>query len=372
MPTLSSFFAIYTDGSALNESFRSPVNSDVFLGEMGALQLPGPNDELFGPYAAAFARAKFKRGFLLGFKRELKGRSEQFFEEVRTAVLAATAGVEGFALDVLRLWPFPLAQADEALPEHVLAEDLFSVGFTDMGEHGMRAETVGFSKLGAREITFEFRDREVLGEAALMCGHLADWLMEHNTRIVHGQSMALGFDRISFFAAEGAVAGPFRGWHPPLVQKLVPSELFEGTGVFEVKASPPGARDQFEDLTVPLKRSMEQRLLQEELDLVGDSPHATSTAEVRGFVSGLTELVAFREEPTASKDSGWRVRSVAEGDSSETGVMTLADLSRRAPDFVRYLSLPQGVILSWDGQGALSVDRSRVEIDDEDDGELLS
>ena len=59
MPTLSSFFVIYTDGSALNESFRSPVNSDVFLGEMGVLQLPGPNDELFAPHAAAFSRAKF-------------------------------------------------------------------------------------------------------------------------------------------------------------------------------------------------------------------------------------------------------------------------------------------------------------------------
>ena len=127
VPTLSSFFAIYTDGSALNESFRSPVDSDVFLGEMGALQLPGSNDELFGPYAAAFSRAKFKRGFLLGFKRELKGRSEQFFEEVRAAVLAATAGVEGFAFDVLRLWPFPLAQADEALPEHVLGHIGYSI-----------------------------------------------------------------------------------------------------------------------------------------------------------------------------------------------------------------------------------------------------
>jgi len=370
--TLSTFFAIYTDGSALNESFRSPAGSDVFLGEMGALQLPGANDELFGPHAAAFGRQKFKRGFLLGFKRELKGRSEAFFEEVRTALLAATAGVKGYGLDVMRLWPFPLEQAEEALPEHVLAEDLFSVGFTDMGEHGMRAETVGFSKLGAREITFEFRDRKVLEEAALMCGHLADWLMEHNARITHQQSMALGFDRISFFAAEGAVAGAFRGWHPPLVQKLVPPELFPGTGVFEVKASPPGERDHFEDLTIPLRRSMEQRLTQEELDLVGDSPHAMTTAEVKGFISGLAEIVAFREVPTSSKDSGWRIRSVAEGDSSETGVMSLADLSRRAPDIVRYLSLPQGVVLSWDSKSTLTLDRSRVEVDDDDDTELLS
>lgn len=370
--TLSCFFAIYTDGAALTDNFPSPAGTDVFLGEMGTLLVPGAKDELFGPHVAAFGRAKFKRGFLLGFRRELKGRSEPFFSQVRASLLAATAGVQGFALDVLRLWPFPLEQAEEALPEHLIAEDLFSVGFTDMGEHGVRGETIGLAKLGQREITFEFRDATLMEEAALMCGHLAEWFLEHNRRIEHGQSMSLGFDRITFFAAEGSAGGPFRGWHPPLIQKLVPPKLFEGVGVLEVRASPPGNTEQLEDLTVPLTRSREQRLLLEELDLTGDSPHASSTAQVKGFITGLEFLVAHREEPTSSKDSGWRLRSTAEGDSGEVGFMTLADLSRRAPDIVRYLALPQGVKLTWNDRGALELDRSRVQLDDDADDELPS
>ncbi len=372
--TLSCFFAIYTDGAALSDQFPSPTGADVFLGEMGSLLVPGAKDELFGPHVTAFSRTQHKRGFLLGFRRESRGRAETFFNEVRTAVLAATKNVNGFALDVLRLWPFPLDQAHDALPEHLLAEDLFSVGFTDMGQHGMRGETVGLSKLGQREISFEFSDRALMEEAAVMCGHLADWFLEHGRRVEHGQSMGLGFDRISFFAAEGNAGGPFRGWHPPLVQKLVPAHLFDGVGVLEVKASPPGLPDQLEDLTVPLRRAQEQRLLLEELDLRGDAPHASTTAQVKGFVTGLESLTAYREESTSSRDSGWRIRSTAEGDSGENGVMTLADLSRRAPDLVRYLALPEGVRLAWNAQGRLELDRSRVELDDDDDGddELLS
>lgn len=365
MPTLSCFFAIYTEGESLHDSFPSPAGTDVFLGEMGALILPGPKDELFGPHAGIFQRVKLKRGFLLGFRRKLKGRSETFFNEVRTAVLRATSGLKGVGLDVLRLWPFPLQAATDALPEDLLAEDLFSVGFTEMGEHGLRAETIGFSKLGQREITFEFTDKALIEEAALMCGHLADWLMEHNKRITHGQSMSFGFDRITFFSAEGDAGGPFRGWHPPLIQKLIPEELFPGVGVLEVHAYPPGKSDQREDLTIPLRRAAEQRLLLEEFDLTGDSPHATSTAQVKGFVTELVSLVAVREESMASKDSGWRFRSTVEGDSGESGVMTLADLARRAPELVRFLALPHGVKLTWNAVGALEVDRSRVEMDDE-------
>ena len=366
MPKLSCFYAIYTDGEGLHDSFPSPAGTDVFLGEMGTLILPGPRDELFGPHASIFTKVKPKRGFLLGFHRPLKGRTETFFSEVRTAVLRATAGIKGIGLDVLRLWPFPLQTANDALPEDMLAEDLFSVWFTEMGEHGVRAETIGFSKLGQREITFEFTDRALMEEAALMCGHLADWLVDHNKRIVHGQSMSFGFDRITFYSAEGPAGGPFRGWHPPLVQKLIPEQLFAGVGVLDVHASPPGNGDQREDLTIPLRRAAEQRLLLEEFDLTGDSPHATQTAQVRGFITELKSMVAVREESMASKDSGWRFRSTAEGDSGENGVVTLADLARRAPELVRFLALPHGVTLTWNAAGVLEVDRSRVELDDEE------
>jgi hypothetical protein len=366
VPTLSSFFAIYTDGGSLHEGFPSPPGTDVFLGEMSTLLLPGKQDELFGPHLTTFSRFTPTRGYLLGFRRPVKGRAEQFFAQVRDAVLAATAGVNGFGLDVLRLWPFPLANAVEALPDLILAEDLFSVGFTDMGEHGVRAETIGFSKLGQREITFEFADPTLMEEAALMCGHLADWLLEHGRRIEQGQAMSFGFDRLSFAAAEGDAGGPFRGWHPPFVQRLLPPTLFEGVGVLEVQASPPGHPEQLEDLTVPLRRSLEQRTLLEELDLTGDSPHATSTAQVKGFVTELKSLIAVREESHSSRDSGWRLRSTVEGDSGEHGVMSLGDVARRAPEFVRYLALPHGVKLEWDAHGKLAIDRSRVELDEEE------
>ncbi|MDP1824862.1 MAG: hypothetical protein Q8L48_16520 [Archangium sp.] len=367
MPTLSCFFAIYTEGESLHDSFPSPASTDVFLGEMGTLILPGPRDELFGPHATAFQRFKPKRGFLLGFRRKLRGRAETFFSEVRTAVLRATVGVKGVGLDILRLYPFPLQTAADALPEDLLAEDLFSVGFTEMGDHGLRAETIGLAKLGQREITFEFTDPALLEEAALMCGHLADWLLDHNKRIVHGQSMSFGFDRITFLSAEGDAGGPFRGWHPPLIQKLVPEELFPGVGVLEVHANPPGNGDLREDLTVPLRRSFEQRTLLEELDLTGDAPHSSATAQVKGFVTELKSVVAMREESTSSKDSGWRFRSTVEGDSGENGVMSLADIARRAPEMVRFLALPQGVKLTWNAAGVLEVDRSRVELDEDDE-----
>ncbi len=366
MPTLSCFFAIYTNGEGLHDSFPSPAGTDVFLGEMGTLIVPGSKDELFGPHANIFQRVKPKRGFLLGFHRKQRGRAETFFREVRTAVMRATLGVHGVGLDILRLTPFPLETASDALPEDMLAEDLFAVGFTEMGEHGLRAETIGLSKLGQREITFEFTDAALMEEAALMCGHLADYLLDHNKRIVHGQSMSFGFDRITFFSAEGAAGGPFRGWHPPLVQKLLPEELFPGVGVLEVHSFPPSsgvaAR---EDLTIPLRRALEQRTVLEELDLTGDSPHSTATAQVKGFITELKELVAVREESMSSKDSGWRFRNTAR-DSGENGVMTLADLARRVPEIVRYLALPHGVKLSWNEQGLLEVDNSRVELDEEE------
>ena len=74
-----------------------------------------------------------------------------------------------------------------------------------------------------------------------MCGHLADWAMEQGHRVQHGQSMAYGFDRLTFFATEGDAGGPFRGWHPPLIQKLLPPEVFPGVGVLEVRAVADGA-----------------------------------------------------------------------------------------------------------------------------------
>ncbi len=367
LPTLRCFFAIYTDGAAPHEAFQAPASStQVFLEELSPVIWPGRDDELFGPHTRAFAQFKPKRAFLLGLSREVKGAVGTFFSEARRVVLEATQGVSGFGLDVLRLWPFPLANAVEALPEDPLAEDLC---FTEMGEHGFRAETVGLAKLDQREITFEFKGKELLEDAALMCGHLADWAMEHGHRVNNAQAMAFGFDRLTFFSCEGDAGGPFRGWHAPLVQKLLSPSHFPGVGVLEVLCLPEGARPtEKHDLTVPLLRALEQRVVLEEHDLTGDAPHHTATARVRGFVHELRALSAFREAPIASKDSGWRFISRTHADGPQEGVMTLGDVARRIPEIIRYLALPPGVRLEWDLESTFTIDTSKAhdEADDED------
>ena len=366
MPTLRRYFAIYTNEGKPSDAVAASPETHVFLGEMGEVLHPASSDELFGPYASKFMQQKFKRGYLLGFSRDVKGPSSSFFSDVRTAFLAATKGVEGYAIDVLRLWPFPLELAGELLPDEPLAEDLFSVGFTEMGEHGYRAETFGLAHLSQREVSFEFHGKELIEEAALMTAHLADWVLEHGKRVDHGQSMAFGFDRIGFLAAEGgSPPEALRGWHPPLIQRLLPEALFPGVGALEVLTHPPDGAP-VQDLTVPLQRALDQRLMLEELDVTGDSPHASNTAHLRGVVSGLRSLLAWRDEPTASKDSGWTFVSKVRGDSIDEGVTTLSEIIHRAPGILRYLALPPGMRLEWDEQGVLQVDASKAKLDETD------
>jgi hypothetical protein len=119
---------------------------------------------------------------------------------------------------------------------------------------------------------------------------------------------------------------------------------------------------------VPLQRALDQRLVLEEHDLTGDSPFHSATARVRGFVHGLRALTAFREEPTASKDSGWRFISRTTHDGPEEGTMTLGDIGRRIPEIIRYLALPPGVRLEWDTDCRLRVDTSKAHAEVDDDG----
>ncbi len=374
MPTLSSFFAIYTDGATPNDDFTPPEGVRVYLGEMRELTVPTRGDELFGPHASLFHRFTPKRGFLLGMTADSRLGAARFFGAVRSVLLEAAAKLEGVGLDVLRLTPFPLEKAADAVPEDLLAEDLFVVGFDERGEHGFRAETFGLAKLDQRELSFEFTGKELLEEAALLCGHLADWVLAHSRRVEPGQALAFGFDRLGFMAIEGEAGGPYRGWHPPLIQRLLPESLFPGVGVLDVLSSPEGAHGQTADLTVPLQRALEQRLVLEELDLTGDSPHYSMTAQVRGHVHGLTNLKAWREEPLSSRDSGWHFESQVAGEGPpQEGVAPLGDLARRMPAIVRYLALPPGVRLMWNEQGKLAVDSARAQhLDDAaDDTEEL-
>ncbi len=370
MSRLSCFFAIYTDG-VIPGGVLAPPGLDVVLTELSEVVRPGADDELFGPHATGFSRAKASRCVLLGITRDGSGRASRFFADARQVLLQVVRGLSGWGLDVLRLWPFPLDRVDEVLPEEPMAEDLFSVGFTEMGEHGFRAETFGLAKLGQRELSFAFHGRGLLEEAALMCGHLADWLLDHGRRVEPGQLMAYGFDQLSFLATEGAAGGPFHGWHPPLIQRLLPPEVFPGVGVLEAVSAGEVGADGRGDLTQALTRALEQRLLLEELDLTGDAPHASNTAEVNGFVRQLQQLVALRVEPSSSRDSGWRLTSTVAGESGERGTATLGDVVRRAPALLRYLALPHGARLEWDAGGGLTMDLSRARHeDDELDGDL--
>ncbi len=364
---LSSFIAIYTDGSAPADDFQPPAGAHVFLGEMGELIVPNPRqDELFGPHVTAFARFKPKRGFLLAVTQEGRGSDPvRFFAEARRVMLEATAGLKGMALDVLRLWPFPLELAAEALPEELLSEDLFALGITDQGEHGYRAETFGLAKLGQRELSFAFRGEALVEEAAQVVGHLADWLLEHRRIVEPGHALAFGFDRITFHAVDGGGPGPFRGWHPPLMQRLLPESLFPGVGVLDIHLAE-SPHDVHPDLTIAMQRALEQRLVLEENGLTGDAPHQTMTVDVHGRVHGLTSVTAVRDEPRSSRDSGWRLESAGVAPSLERGVMTVGDVARRMPNFVRYLALPPGVHLTWDAEGLLHLDASRaIILDDE-------
>lgn len=370
MPTLRRFFAVYTDGAGLVSIPTPPPGLAVEVHEQLPLVLPGSQDELFGPDTGALTRFKPRRGFLVAMRREVTGPAGTFFDQTRAVLLEAVHGLAGVGLDVLRLWPFSLGLAEERLPEEHLAEDLFSMAFTSMGEHGTRAETLGLAQLDQPELTFTFQGGELQEEAVLMCGHLVDWLLEHGRRVGPQDTLAFGFDRLDF-RAPGSGSGPrlARGWHHPLITRLLSEAHFPGVGVLEVRSGAAHEPAQ-PDLTHALRRSLEQRLLLEEYDLTGDAPHASATAVVQGPLSALAGLDAWREEPGEFRDSGWRFQ-VRGAPAEERAVLTLGELARRAPELVRCLALPWGIHLAWDPQGHLEVDQSRVRVDlgaEEEDG----
>ncbi len=195
MPTLSSFFAIFTDGSAPRADAVVPSGTFVAIDPIGAIPTFSADDELFGPHAQPFVRVPKKFGWLITVTREVRGGTDAFFSDAHKILVRSTKGLTGWGLDVLRLWPFPLTKVDE-LPDDPFAEDLFSVGFAEQGEHGFRAETVGLAKLQQRELSFIFSGKDLLEDAALFCAHLADWAMVQGLRVGHGQTMAYGFDRV--------------------------------------------------------------------------------------------------------------------------------------------------------------------------------
>ena len=368
MPTLSSFFAIFTDGPAPRADMVVPPGTFMSLDAMPSVPSFNGDDELFGPHAQPFVRAPKKFGWLLTITREVKGSTGTFFSDAHKLVVHATKGLTGWGMDVLRLWPFPLQKVDE-LPDDPFAEDLFSVGFAEQGEHGFRAETVGLAKLSQRELSFEFFGKDLLEDAALLCAHLADWAMGQGRRVGHEQTMAYGFDRLLFRAIEGSGAGgPFRGWHPPVIQRLLPEDRFKGVGVVQVYTYASAGNAPISDLSTTLRRALEQRLVLEAEDLTGESPHQSAMAEACACAGGADGLKGMRHEPRSQKDSGWTFTCKKLHPSSDLGSLTLGALAHRLPQILKYLALPPGCSVEF-LEDCVAIDSQAARKDEDDDGE---
>ncbi|MBK7863431.1 MAG: hypothetical protein IPJ65_33480 [Archangiaceae bacterium] len=366
---MSSFFAIYTDGAAPRADVSVPRGIELSLTQQE--QLVTPQDvSLFGPHAAESQRYKPKAGYLLSLLRDTKGSAGTFFADAQRVLADAVAGLEGWGLDVLRMYPFPLGAARE-LPEDPFPEDLISVGFHEQGEHGFRAETFGLSKLGQREISFTFKGGELLEDAAILCSHLADYAMSQGRRVENRQTMSFGFDKLLFLAAEGENhTGPFRGWHPPFMSRLLPERLFYGVGALKVLGFPRPTAAAQADLTPVLHRALEQRMVLEEYDLTGESPHQSTTARICACAGGSDGLRGERREPQSQKESGWTFSCMKEHVPAELHSRSLEEVSVKVPEVMKYLALPPGVSLTFTVAG-VEVDAHRARRDDEPDTDDL-
>jgi hypothetical protein len=362
VPLLSSFFAIYTDGRAPRADVTVPRGIELSLTRME--ELVTPHDvSLFGPYAAEVQRYKPGVGYLLALLRETKGSAGTFFADAQRIFTETVEGLDGWGLDVLRLYPFPLPTSRD-LPEDPFAEDLISVGFHEQGEHGFRAETFGLVKLGQREVSFVFKGGELLEDAAILCSHLADYAMSQARRVEHRQTMSFGFDKLLFLAAEGeGSTGSFRGWHPPFMSRLLPERLFYGVGALRVLGYARPTAEPTGDLTPVLHRALEQRMVLEEYDLTGESPHQSATAKMCSCAGGANGLRAERKEPQAQRESGWTFTCGKEHAPAELHTRTLEEVSVKVPEVMKYLALPPGVILKFTEAG-VEVDAHRAHRDE--------
>lgn len=365
MPLLSSFFAIYTDGRAPRADVNVPRGVELSLTQMDEIVTPH-DTSLFGPHASEMQRHRPKAGFLLALLKETKGSAGSFFADSQRILTEAVAPLDGWGLDVLRMFPFPLGAARE-LPEDPFAEDLISVGFHERGEHGFRAETFGLSKLGQREVSFAFRGGELLEDAAILCSHLADYAMSQARRVEHRQTMSFGFDKLLFLAAEGEMFnGPFRGWHPPFMSRLLPERLFYGVGALKVMGYPRPTAPPQHDLTPVLHRALEQRMVLEEFDLTGESPHQSTTAKICACAGGPDGLRGERKEPQSQKESGWTFTCKKDHAPSELHTKSLEDVTVKMPEVMKYLALPPGCALKFTEHG-VEVDTHRARRDEPDE-----
>jgi len=362
---LSSFFAIYTDGPAPRGDVSVPRGIELSLTQIDPLIVPGVEAGLFGPHANEIVKFKPRAGYLLALQRETKGSAGAFFADAQRVLSDAVEDLNGWGVDVLKLFPFPLGGVGE-LPDDPFAEDLISVGFHEQGDHGFRAETFGLAKLGQREISFTFHGTELLEDAAILCSHLADYAMGQARRVEHKQTMSFGFDKLLFLAAEGDTNDSMRAWHPPLIQQLLPVPRFAGVGALRVLSVAAADEAPSADLSPVLQRALDQRLVLEEYDLTGESPHQTTTARACDCLGGDNGLKGERREPQSMKESGWTFSCIRPKVPHELKTVSLESLAARAPEILKYLALPPGCMLAWTPAG-VEVDTHKVRRDDDED-----
>jgi hypothetical protein len=233
---------------------------------------------------------------------------------------------------------------------------------------------VGLAKLQQRELSFEFRGKDLLEDAALFCAHLADWAMGQGRRVDHEQTMAYGFDRVLFRAIEGAGAGgPFRGWHPPVIQRLLPEDRFKGVGVVQVYTYTSAGNEPILDLSTTLRRALEQRQVLETENLTGESPHQSAIAEACACAGGPDGLRGVRHEPRSQKDSGWTFTCQKKHSSADLGSLSLGALGHRLPQILKYLALPPGCSVDFNENSVVIDSRAArrdedEELEDHDEG----
>ncbi len=198
-----------------------------------------------------------------------------------------------------------------------------------------------------------------------MCALFADFVMEHGRPLAERAALQYGFDRIRLEPVDGGGEGPFRGWHPPLVQRLLPQERFAGTGVAQVlPVARPGEVPG--DLTEVLMRAHEQRKVLVAHGLEGESPHQDASARACACLGEAGVFECTRIDPASPKESGWTFSCGKRHPGAELGYTTLASLVGRYPVLLKYLALPAGSVVSLrTGEAKVQVPRPLPDSDDD-------
>ncbi len=356
MPTLNVHYVLYTDGTPP----RPAQHPDFSLTALPAVPQPDESEEFFGPFAQiAHEQIRTARAaFWLRGKREVRGSVGEFFSQVQAEVAHCVEGHSGFVVDLLKMWALPFADVAE-LPSDPLAEDLFAVSFQEKGRDLFLARTYGLGKLEQAEVSFQFRGHELTDEAATMCSHLAEYAMTQSRRVSAGQSMTFGYDALIFRSSATEDSSP------PLLRRVAGAAL-RRTPLLLAHACEPMSEDLSADLTDALRRSFDQRLVLEEQEVAGDAPHQTTELKLCPCAGTGEGLRGWREEPASARESGWTFTCRHRHQPAELEQLVLGTAVQRLPQILRFLALPPGSSLQWQGDRVLVDAAGQTGADDDE------